>query len=82
MSDKDRHFDETAEGNASAKVEGDVTQPAGEGRSGSGEEDYVAVNSGGLSGEKHVPTADEEIGRGATYDPAAERYPDEERGDN
>jgi hypothetical protein len=66
---------------ADPKVEGDVTQPAGEGRSGSGEDDYVAVNSGGLSGEKHVPTADEEIGRGAGYDPQAERYPDEEHGD-
>jgi hypothetical protein len=64
---------------ADGKVDGDVTEPLG--GTTSGEDDYVAVNSGGISGDRHVPTADEEIGRGAGYDPADERYPSEERGD-
>ncbi len=72
-------WDETPEGVADAKVEGDVTAPAG--GTTSGEADYVAVNGGGISGENHVPTADEEIGRGSVSDPDAERYPEEERGD-
>ncbi|RKR75660.1 hypothetical protein [Frondihabitans australicus] len=73
-------WDETPDGVADAKVEGDVTAPAGHGTT-SGEDDYVAVNGGGISGERHVPTADEEVGRGSTSDPDAERYPEEERGD-
>lgn len=61
------------------KPEGDVTEPLGGATS--GEEDYVAVNGGGISGEKHTPLPSEESGRGATSDPTAERYPPEEQGD-
>lgn len=46
---------------ATPKVEGDETRPLGGATS--GEQDYVAVNGAGISGEEHVPTADEEIGR-------------------
>lgn len=35
----------------------------------SGEADYVATSPGGSGTERHVPTADEEQGRGTEYDP-------------
>lgn len=35
----------------------------------SGEADYVATSPGGTGTERHVPTADEEPGRGTEYDP-------------
>ncbi|RDH95789.1 hypothetical protein DEU32_11161 [Curtobacterium sp. AG1037] len=35
----------------------------------SGEADYVATSPGGSGTERHVPTADEEQGRGSEYDP-------------
>ncbi|QQD77603.1 hypothetical protein I8920_07795 [Curtobacterium sp. YC1] len=35
----------------------------------SGEADYVATSPGGSFTESHVPTADEEQGRGTEYDP-------------
>jgi len=35
----------------------------------SGEADYVATSPGGSGTERHVPTPDEEQGRGAGYDP-------------
>ncbi|ARC55631.1 hypothetical protein AS850_00900 [Frondihabitans sp. 762G35] len=76
MTDKS---DSTEDAVAAAALPGDETEPLGGATS--GERDYVAVNAGGVSGEKHTPTADEEVGRGAGYDPSEERYPDEERGD-
>lgn len=63
----------------SSAPDGDVTEPLGGATS--GEDGYVAVNGSGISGERHVPTADEEIGRGSGYDPQGERYPSEEHGD-
>lgn len=56
---------------AEPEVPGDVTEPLG--GVGSGEADYVAVNGSGISGERHVPKGDEEIGRGEEYDAEAER---------
>lgn len=35
----------------------------------SGEADYVATSPGGTGTERHVPTPDEEQGRGTEYDP-------------
>ncbi|MDM7885524.1 MULTISPECIES: hypothetical protein [Curtobacterium] len=35
----------------------------------SGEADYVATSPGGSGTERHVPTPDEEQGRGSEYDP-------------
>lgn len=64
---------------ATSPTEGDETEPLGGALS--GERDYVAVNPAGISGERHVPKGDEEVGRGSEYDPSGERYPDEERGD-
>jgi hypothetical protein len=63
---------------AAAALPGDETEPLGGATS--GERDYVAVNGSGVSGERHTPTADEEVGRGSDYDPSEERYPAEERG--
>lgn len=38
----------------------------------SGEADYVATSPGGSGVERHVPTADEEQGRGTEYDPVTQ----------
>lgn len=46
---------------ATPKVEGDETRALGGATS--GERDYVAVSTGGVTGEEHNPTPDEEIGR-------------------
>lgn len=59
---------------ASPEVPGDVTEPLG--GAGSGEDGYVAVNGSGISGERHVPKGDEEIGRGTEYDAEAEKAAD------
>jgi len=58
MTDNTRDDDEHI---ATPKVDGDVTQLLG-GKT-SGEDDYVAVNGSGISGEEHVPTREEEVGR-------------------
>lgn len=46
----------------------------------SGAADYVAVSPSGSGVESHVPTADEEQGRGTEYDPAGQRPEQEGQG--
>jgi len=72
-------YEQVADQVSEGKADGDVTEPLGGALS--GEQDYVAVNPGGVSGERHVPKGDEEVGKGSEYDPSEERYPSEERGD-
>ncbi|WP_345376427.1 hypothetical protein [Frondihabitans cladoniiphilus] len=69
-----------ASGPAASGPAADITEPLGGALS--GERDYVAANDAGVTAERHVPKGDEEIGKGSSYDPADERYPDEERGDS
>lgn len=56
----------------------DTTEPLGGVTS--GEADYVAVNSAGVSAERHVPKGDEEVGKGEQPDEAGHFDP-EQQGD-
>jgi hypothetical protein len=67
MSGTDEH-DGRQEPSEDSVVSGDVVHTVGSGV-GSGEQDYVATNAGGISAEDGNPLPEDEQGRGSEYDP-------------